>query len=227
MKRHGNLWPQITDFSNLLNASRQAQRGKRFQTNVLNFNYELESNLLQLQEDLLTKSYQPGEYNTFQIVEPKKRMISAAPYRDRVAHHALCNVIGPIFEATFTEDSFANRKGYGTHRALDKFIGYARSNRYVLQCDIRKYFPSIDHQILKRLLRRKIKCLSLPKSFLLAPVAQRKLAGGGVFGPPGSNSKRLLSPERATDKTFVCRPFRAGNQNVALFRGFRKAFTPG
>ncbi len=88
MKRYGNLWPQITYFSNLLNASRQAQRGKRFQPYVLNFNYELESNLLQLQEELLAQTYQPGEYTTFQIVEPKKRMISAAPYRDRVVHHA-------------------------------------------------------------------------------------------------------------------------------------------
>lgn len=85
-------------------------------------------------------------------------MISAAPYRDRVIHHALCNVIVPIFEQTFTDDTYANRTGYGTHRALRKFIHYARTHKYILQCDISKYFPSIDHEILKRIIRRKIKC---------------------------------------------------------------------
>jgi retron-type reverse transcriptase len=85
-------------------------------------------------------------------------MISAAPYRDRVVHHALCNIIAPLFERTFIADSYANRKGYGTHRALRRFTEFARSSRYVLQCDIRKYFPSIDHEILKEIIRRKIKC---------------------------------------------------------------------
>ncbi len=85
-------------------------------------------------------------------------MISAAPYRDRVAHHALCNVIGPIFERTFISDSYANRTGYGTHRALRRCTSYLRSSKYVLQCDLRKYFPSIDHEILKQLLRHKLKC---------------------------------------------------------------------
>ncbi len=158
MKRHGNLYPQITDFGNLLQAAQQAQRGKRYQTNVLRFNDNLANELLRLQQELTTKTYQPGKYKTFHIVEPKKRMISAAPYRDRVLHHALCNVIAPIFEQTFIADSYANRVGYGTHRALRRFTKFARSSKYILQCDIRKYFPSIDHEILKQLLRRKIKC---------------------------------------------------------------------
>lgn len=158
MKRHGNLWPQVTDFDNLLAAARQAQRGKRYQENVLQFNSRLGDELLQLQDELITKTYQPGAYRTFQIVEPKKRMISAAPYRDRVVHHALCNVIAPIFERTFVRDSYANRVGYGTHRALHRFVEHARSSRYVLQCDVRKFFPSIDHEFLKETLRRKLKC---------------------------------------------------------------------
>jgi retron-type reverse transcriptase len=85
-------------------------------------------------------------------------LISAAPYRDRVVHHALCNIIEPIFEKTFIYDSYANRKGKGTHRALRRFTKFARTSRYILQCDIRKYFPSIDHEILKKHIRRKIKC---------------------------------------------------------------------
>jgi retron-type reverse transcriptase len=85
-------------------------------------------------------------------------LISAAPYRDRVVHHALCNVIQPLFERSFIDDSYANRLGYGTHRALQRFIHFTRTRRYVLQCDIQKYFPSIDHAILKSLIRRQIKC---------------------------------------------------------------------
>ncbi|MBO3461740.1 RNA-directed DNA polymerase [Aetokthonos hydrillicola] len=158
MKRYGNLYPQITDFSNLISASRQAQRGKRFRDNVLKFNYNLEAELAKIKRELQSKTYQPGRYKTFEICEPKPRQISAAPYRDRVVHHALCNIIVPIFERTFIADSYANRLGFGTHRALRRFTSFARSSRYILQCDIRKYFPSIDHEILKSLLRRKLKC---------------------------------------------------------------------
>ncbi len=158
MKRYGNLYPQIVEFENLLLAARKAQKGKRFRDNVLDFNYNLESELLTLQHELKTQTYQPGAYRTFRIKEPKTRMISAAPYRDRVVHHALCNIIVPIFERTFINDSYANRVGFGTHKALRRFTQFARSSRYVLQCDISKYFPTIDHAILKQFLRRKLKC---------------------------------------------------------------------
>ncbi|WP_233258656.1 hypothetical protein [[Phormidium] sp. ETS-05] len=94
MKRHGNLFRQIISFENLWLASHQAQKGKRFQENVLRFNYNLESEIFQLQAELKSKTYRPGGYKTFEIVEPKRRMISAAPYRDRVVHHALCHIIG-------------------------------------------------------------------------------------------------------------------------------------
>lgn len=158
MKRYGNLWHQIIDFENLLEAARKAQRSKRFRPNVLAFNYTLEDQLLRLQHELQTQTYQPGDYRTFRIFEPKPRLISAAPYRDRVVHHALCNIIVPIFEQTFIDDSYANRSGYGTHRALRRFTKFARSHRLILQCDVQKYFPSIDHEILKAVIRRKIKC---------------------------------------------------------------------
>lgn len=158
MKRYGNLYPQIIDYSNLLLAANKAQKGKRWQENVLRFNYKREQELDKIQYQLSHFTYQPGSYTTFEIYEPKRRMISAAPYRDRVVHHALCNIIAPIFERTFIADSYANRQGLGTHKALRKFIKFARSNHYVLQCDIKKYFPSIDHEILKQVIRRKIKC---------------------------------------------------------------------
>lgn len=158
MKRYSNLYTQITDFTNLLTAAHQAERGKRFRDSVLAFNYKLETELINIKAELESKIYQPGRYKTFEIFEPKRRLISAAPYRDRVVHHAVCNIILPIFEKTYIGDSYANRVGFGTHRALRRCTKFARSSRYVLQCDIRKYFPSIDHEILKTLLRRKIKC---------------------------------------------------------------------
>lgn len=158
MKRRGNVYPQIIEFENILLATRQAQKGKRFRDNVLDFNYHLETELIKLQKELTNKTYQPGVYRTFRLTNPKSRLISAAPYRDRVVHHALCNIIVPIFEPTFIQDSYANRVGFGTHKALKKFTHFARNSRYVLQCDIKKYFPSIDHIILKELIRRKIKC---------------------------------------------------------------------
>ena len=160
MKRYGNLWPKVIAFENLLTAAIKAQRGKRFCGNVLEFNSGIEIELERLQSELTSRSYTPGEYRTFFIFEPKKRQISAAPYRDRVVHHALCNIIGPIFERTLIDQTYANREGYGTHRALKMFTRLARSRRYLLQCDIRQYFPSIDHAILKRLIRRKVKCNS-------------------------------------------------------------------
>ena len=158
MKRYGNLWPGIIDFDNLYQAARQAQQGKRFRPNVLEFNFGLERELFTLQAELQGHSYRPGAYRTFEIKDPKARLISAAPYRDRVVHHALCNVIVPPLEATLIGDTYANRIGYGTHRALKRFTDWARGHRYCLQCDIQKYFPSIDHEILKALIRRRIKC---------------------------------------------------------------------
>ncbi|MCW5924721.1 MAG: group II intron reverse transcriptase domain-containing protein [Saprospiraceae bacterium] len=158
MKTHKNLWPAITDFQNLLLAAQKAQRGKRFQPNVGRFNVELERNLFALKAELETRTYQPGPYRAFHILDPKPRMISAAPYRDRVVHHALCNVIAPILEGSMIADTYANRKGKGTHKAANRFQAYCLKYPFVLKCDVKKFFPSIDHQILKRELRRKIGC---------------------------------------------------------------------
>lgn len=158
MKRVGNLWKDIITFDNLLLAAKKAQRCKRFKPDILQFNYNLETEIIKLQQELTTKTYLTGEYKTFQIIDPKPRSISSAPYRDRVIHHALCNVIAPIFERTFIPESYANRINFGTHKALKKFTHFTRNSQYILQCDISKYFPSIDHQILKQLIHSKIKC---------------------------------------------------------------------
>ncbi len=150
------MFDTLTAWDNLLLAYDNAARGKRGHANVATFEHRLEDNLLALQADLRDETYQPGGYATFIIREPKRRVISAAPFRDRVVHHALCNLIEPIFERGFVADSYANRVGQGTHRALDRCQQLARRHAYVLQCDVRQYFPSIDHAILRALLAKQI-----------------------------------------------------------------------
>ena len=161
MKRVGNLWPELIGFTNLLRAASNASRGKRHLANVARFRFRLEDDLIQLQDELKSKTYQPGQYRTFEIFEPKRRTISAAPFRDRVVHHALCNVLEPVFEKSFVFDSYACRKRKGTHAAVDRAQQFARRNPFVLKCDLRKFFPSVDHEILKHVIRRKVKDLSV------------------------------------------------------------------
>ncbi len=150
------MYQQIYSWKNLRLAHQKASRGKRGKPPAAAFEYNLADNLLALQEELANKSYQPGPYNSFYIQDPKRRLISAAPFRDRVIHHALCNVIEPIFERGFIFDSYANRVGKGNHRALNRAQTYARRFAYVLQGDIEQFFPAIDHQILRSVLLRKI-----------------------------------------------------------------------
>src|SRR5262249_28343020 len=130
MKRVGNLWPEVISFSNLWRAARKARRGKRLRPDVLRFEYDLEGRLWALHDELARKTYRPGPSRTFTICEPKPRLISAAPYRDRVVHHALCNVLEPIFERSFVFDSYACRAGKGTHAAVRRCQEYARRFRY-------------------------------------------------------------------------------------------------
>jgi len=158
MKTWKNLYSRITSFENLLSAARKAAKCKRQTPGVLNFFYHLEDELWALHHELREKIWQPGQYHTFFIYSPKHRMISAAPFRDRVVHHALINAIGPLMENSMIFDSYANRKGKGTHKAIARYQHYLRRYRYVLKCDIRKFFPSIDHEILKSLLTIKIAC---------------------------------------------------------------------
>ncbi len=151
------MYSLLCSWDNLLLAYCKASKGKRGQANVAAFEYRLEDNILQLQRELREKTYQPGLYHSFYIHDPKKRLISAAPFRDRVVHHALCNLIEPVIENSFIFDSYANRIGKGTHKALDRATQYARRFQYVLTCDIRQFFPSIDHAILYEMMKKKIK----------------------------------------------------------------------
>ncbi len=158
VKSYKKLYPQIYSWENLETAYRKARKGKRKYEAVADFEYAWESQLLRLQEELINQSYQPGPYHSFYIHEPKRRLISAAPFGDRVVHHALCRVIEPIFEGRFIYDSYANRKGKGTHKALDRCTTFARRYKYVLQCDVKQHFPAIDHLIMRQTLAKYIAC---------------------------------------------------------------------
>jgi RNA-directed DNA polymerase len=151
------VFAELCSWDNLLLAYCRAAAGKRGHGNVAAFEHELEDNLLGLRAELLAHTYRPGPYTSFYIHEPKRRLISAAPFRDRVLHHALCNLIEPPFERSFTRDSYANRVGKGTHRALDRCQELARRYPYALQMDVVQFFPSVDHAILRDLLARKIR----------------------------------------------------------------------
>jgi len=155
-KRYYNFWPQFVSFGNLWTAFKKAARGKRSKPCAAAFEYDLEANILQLQDELKNSSYEPGPYSSFYIHDPKKRLISAAPFRDRVIHHAVINMIEPIYERKFIYDTYANRVGKGTHRALDRCTQFLRRFKYVLPMDVRQFFPSIDHEILHGILNQTI-----------------------------------------------------------------------
>lgn len=153
-----NLFREIANFQALWAASQRAACGKRGKPGVAAFLADLEPELLRLERDLLARRWQPGGYTTFRIRDPKPRLISAAPFRDRVVHHALCAVVMPLFERGFITDSYANRLGRGTHRAVCRYEQFRDRFRHVLRSDIYRYFPAIDHAILKADLRRRVAC---------------------------------------------------------------------
>lgn len=144
----GGMFDAIIDWDNLWLAARRAARGKRCKISAATFEHQVADRLIELQASLRNKTYRPGAYRHFYIHEPKRRKISAAPFGDRVVHHALCNVIEPVFESRFIAHSYANRRGKGTHRALDQLQSLAQRFRYVLRCDIVRHFASVDHGLL-------------------------------------------------------------------------------
>jgi len=156
--RHHNLYDGIASFGALYDAWRRAIKGKRRKPGAAAFTAGLETNLLRLERELRDQTWQPGHYVTIEIRDPKHRIVSAAPFRDRVVHHAVCAVVAPIFERGFIDHSYANREGKGTHRAVKRYERWRDAYGYVLRCDLYRYFPAIDHAILKQDLRRRIAC---------------------------------------------------------------------
>jgi RNA-directed DNA polymerase len=163
-KTYNHLFEQVYDFEALHAAYLRARAGKRDRIEVQRFEQDLEGNLIQLQNELIWGCYQTGDYRSFAIFEPKPRQVAALPFRDRVVQHALVAVLEPIWERRFIADSYACRPGRGTHRGADRAQAMLRQVKreqgrvYVLKADIASYFRSIDHGILKVLVRRRVAC---------------------------------------------------------------------
>ena len=209
MKSYGNLFHRVASFENLLLAWRKARRSKRDKAEVFRFEYDLEHELLGLERSLRAGSWRPGPYRSFYIYEPKKRLISAAPFRDRVVHHAICNVIEPLFEERFIHDTYSCRHGKGQHGALDRFTRFARRYPYVLKADVMKYFPSIDHEILLGIIEHRVRDARLMD--LIRRIVQ---SGSGLDAP---ETTPACFPGDDLFSTFRTRGLPIGNLTSQLF----------
>ncbi len=154
MKRHGSLFEKIVEIQNLYLVAKKSFRGKMFKDTVAPFYFNLENEILDLQTRLSDMSYHPAPYKIFKIYEPKERNICCAEFQDRVVHHAIINILEPIFERKLVNETYACRVGKGTHIALKKSQYLVRKYDYYLKGDIKKYFESINHQVLRLLIRK-------------------------------------------------------------------------
>ena len=164
MKVYLKLFNQICSPEALFLAWDEFKRGKGKKLDVLEFERNLEQNIFELYRDLKNGTYRHGPYKGFWIYDPKLRRIHKSTVRDRVLHHAVFTVLNRIFEPTFIADSYSCRIGKGTHKGVERVAYMLRAMSknntrtcYALKCDVRKFFDSVDHQILKDILNRKIK----------------------------------------------------------------------
>jgi len=161
MKRLNNIFEQIIHPGNLALADAKAMKGKTDQYGVQLHIRNREKNMAELHHQLSTSTYKTSSYSTFKVFEPKERLVYRLPYfPDRIAHHAIMNLLEPIFVSNFTADTYSCIKGKGIHaaaRSIRKALKNEPATRYCLKLDIIKFYPSVDHDILKALLRRKFK----------------------------------------------------------------------
>jgi RNA-directed DNA polymerase len=196
MRTFKRLYPLIYAFDNLYAAYLKARRGRRYDGEVLWFSMRLEDELLQLYHELQSETYETGEYRTFIVCEPKRREVAALPFRDRVVHHAICNVIEPRFDQTFIAHSYACRAGKGTHAGADQITAWLRHlhrqgvEPYALQADVRSYFASVDHEALIGIMARKIAC---PRTFALLEGIIRGAGHDGKGIPIGNLTSQLFA----------------------------------
>jgi retron-type reverse transcriptase len=193
MRRTGGLFARIIAFENLLAAERRAARGKRDRASVARFEFHLERELIALQEALQEGTYRPGAFCTFEVRDRKRRAICAAPFRDRVLHHAVCDVLEPVFESRSIHDSYACRRGKGTHAAIARAQQLARRWPFFLKCDVRRFFASVDHAVLRGLLTRLFK----------EPEVLGLLDRIIVHGPPEAEPGRGLPIGNLTSQHFA------------------------
>lgn len=160
MKRIGNLYHKIYDLDNLYLAYSKAKQGKSKSYGVIQFEKELDRNILQIQKELMNEAYITSNYSVFVIHDPKERTIYRLPFKDRVVQHAIMNILENIWTSVFISHTYSCIKGKGIHGALKQIkrgLKNIDDTKYCLKMDIRKFYPSIDHDILKIIIRKKIK----------------------------------------------------------------------
>ncbi len=157
MRRVGGLWSSVVEFSELRRAALRAARGKRAGRGVLRFLLELEPRLLAIQRQLVADRWRPGRCASFEILDPKRRRITAVPFTDRVVQHALMAQLQPVFERRMIGDSFACRPGLGVAAALSRAQALLRRHRFYLKLDVAGFFPSLSHRVVRDTLGRVIK----------------------------------------------------------------------
>jgi len=213
------MFDRIADFRALCEAADRAARGKRSKPGVGAFLASLERHVLRIERELRAGTWTPGPYTVIDVRDPKPRQVSAAPFRDRVVHHAVCSVVEPLFERGFIADSYANRVGKGTHRAVRRYEQFRDAHRHVLRADVFRFFPAIDHAILKQRLRRRIRCdrtlwlldaiidgsnpqepvhRYYPGDDLFTPWADRRLPGASFAVAVGTTNPRGCARPNAT-----------------------------
>lgn len=157
MKRVGRLWPRVIAFDTLLRAARRASLGKRASRSVAAFLERAEPECLALARDLEAGTWRPGRPSRFQILDPKPRTITAAPFQDQVVHHALIDVLEPIFERRMIADSYACRRGKGTHAAVHRVRAHVGRFPWFLKLDVASFFASAPHAAVRDAIGRIVK----------------------------------------------------------------------
>ena len=190
MRRVNHLFPDFCTFSNLLLAWRKTRQGSGRSAQSAYFFQELEKELFALQADLASGAWQPRPYRYFDIFDPKHRSIAVSDYRDRVVHHALINIMEPIFEQVFIQDSYATRKGKGVHAASFRAQYFLQNHEHYLKTDVEKFFDSVDHEILLKIIARKIKDRRL---LAVCETIIRHGGTGGVGLPIGNRTSQFFA----------------------------------
>jgi len=192
MKTYNKLYQKIYSYDNLYSAYRKARKGKAKKLYVKEFESDLDKNLIDLQFELMTLIYSPRPLDNFILKDPKTRKISRSHFRDRVIHHAIINIIGAIFEKVFIYDSCANQKGKGNLFSIKRFETFRRkitknfsSRAFCLKADVKHYFQEVDHKVLLKIIKNKIKDKEVV--WLIRKILKKNASGGKPKGIPLGN----------------------------------------
>jgi len=198
MKTYKNLWQELCSYQNLESAYERARKGKTQKPYVIEFEKNLKQNILSLRSELLFHCYRPQPLATFVIRDPKTRKISKSAFRDRIVHHALFRVIEPIFDNRFIYDSYANRTGKGTLKAIERFDAFKRKvsqndrkECFVLKGDIKQYFDTVDQSMLLRIIKRRITDARV--LWLIRTILQNYASAGGKGMPLGNLTSQFFA----------------------------------